>query len=50
LRAKPGHSLDFLNSPIQAIFAMLQWLAFRKGPMTNLASPGAAFIRVDDDK
>jgi choline dehydrogenase len=49
-RAKPGYSLDFLNSPIQAIFAMLQWLAFRTGPMTTLASPGAAFIRVDDDK
>lgn len=49
-RAKTGYSLDFLNSPIQAIFALLQWLTFRKGPMTNLASPGAAFIRIDDDK
>jgi len=50
IRAKPGYTLDFLNSPIQAIFAMLQWVAFRNGPMTNLVSPGAAFIRVDDDK
>jgi len=50
LRAKPGYSLDFLNSPIQAIFALLQWLACRKGLMTDLASPGAAFIRIDDDK
>jgi hypothetical protein len=50
LRAKPGYTLDFLNSPIQAFFALLQWLAFRKGPMINLASPGAAFIRIDDDK
>ena len=29
---------------------MLQWLLFRKGPMTSLAAPGAAFVRVDDDK
>lgn len=29
---------------------MLQWLLLRKGPMTGLAAPGAAFIRVDDDK
>jgi hypothetical protein len=29
---------------------MLQWLLFRKGPMTGLATPGAAFIRVDDEK
>lgn len=49
-RSKPGYTLDFLNSPIQAILAMIQWLAFRKGPMTNLAAPGAAFIRVDDAK
>jgi hypothetical protein len=29
---------------------MLRWLVFRKGPMTGLAIPGAAFIRVDDEK
>jgi len=29
---------------------MLQWLAFKNGPMTCLAAPGAAFIRVDDEK
>ncbi|KAH9003786.1 GMC oxidoreductase [Lactarius hatsudake] len=29
--------------------AMLQWLLFSKGPMTTLATPAAAFIRVDDD-
>jgi choline dehydrogenase len=50
LRGKPGYTLDFLNSPIQAVLAMLQWLVFRKGPMTSLAAPGAAFIRVDDEK
>ncbi|KAF8487360.1 GMC oxidoreductase [Russula ochroleuca] len=49
IRAKPGYSLDFLNSPIQAIGAMLQWFVFGKGPMTELAAPGAAFIRVDDE-
>jgi choline dehydrogenase len=50
LRGKPGYSLDFLNSPVRAIVAMLQWLLFTNGPMTTLATPGAAFIRVDDDK
>jgi choline dehydrogenase len=50
LRSKPGYSLDFLNSPIQALGAMLQWLAFSKGPMTCLAAPGTAFIRIDDEK
>ncbi|KAI0295100.1 GMC oxidoreductase [Multifurca ochricompacta] len=50
LRGKPGYTLDFLNSPIQAVFAMLQWLLFNKGPMTNLTAPGAAFVRVDDEK
>ena len=49
-RSKPGYTLDFLNSPSQALLAMLQWLVFRKGPMTGLVAPGAAFIRVDDDK
>jgi len=29
---------------------MLQWFLFRKGPMTGLVAPGAAFIRVDNDK
>jgi hypothetical protein len=29
---------------------MLQWFVFGKGPMTNLAAPGAAFMRVDDEK
>jgi hypothetical protein len=29
---------------------MLQWLVFRTGPMTGLSAPGAAFIRVDDEK
>ena len=29
---------------------MLRWLVFRKGPMTGLAIPGAAFIRVDDER
>jgi hypothetical protein len=28
---------------------MLQWFVFGKGPMTELAAPGAAFIRVDDE-
>ncbi|KAI9451422.1 GMC oxidoreductase [Lactarius psammicola] len=50
LRGKPGYSLDFLNSPVRAVVAMLQWLLSGKGPMTTLASPAAAFIRVDDDK
>ncbi|KAH9968390.1 GMC oxidoreductase [Russula compacta] len=49
-RGKPGYTLDFLNSPIQAVLAMLQWVIFGKGPMTRLACPGAAFIRVDDEK
>lgn len=50
MRGKPGYTLDFLNSPTQAVLAMLQWLVFGKGPMTSLAAPGAAFIRVDDEK
>jgi len=50
LRGKPGYSLDFLNSPIRAVVAMLQWLLFSNGPMTTLATPGAAFVRVDNDK
>ncbi|KAH9017381.1 GMC oxidoreductase [Lactarius pseudohatsudake] len=50
LRGKPGYTLDFLNSPIRAATAMLQWFLFSKGPMTVLATPAAAFIRVDDDK
>ncbi|KAI0290299.1 GMC oxidoreductase [Russula brevipes] len=50
LRGKPGYTLDFLNSPIQAVLAMLQWLVFGSGPMTGLSAPGAAFIRVDDEK
>ena len=29
---------------------MLQWFALSKGPMTGLSAPGAAFIRVDDEK
>ncbi|KAH9958741.1 GMC oxidoreductase [Russula dissimulans] len=49
LRSKPGYTLDFLNSPIWAVLAMLQWLVFKKGPMTCLAAPGAAFIRVDEE-
>lgn len=50
MRAKSGYSLDFLNSPVRAAVAMLQWLLFKKGPMTTLACPAAAFIRVDNDK
>ena len=50
MRAKPGYSLDFLNSRIQALGAMLQWMLFGKGPMTGLSAPGAAFIRIDDEK
>ena len=50
MRTKPGYTLDFLNSPIWAIFALLQWLSLRKGPMATLGCPGAAFVRVDDDK
>ncbi|KAN0142076.1 GMC oxidoreductase [Lactarius tabidus] len=50
MRAKSGYSLDFLNSPVRAAVAMLQWLLFKKGPMATLACPAAAFIRVDDDK
>lgn len=49
-RGKPGYTLDFLNSPIRAVLAMLQWVIFSKGPMAGLACPGAAFIRVDDEK
>ncbi|KAF8258550.1 GMC oxidoreductase [Lactarius quietus] len=49
-RGKSGYTLDFLNSPIRAALAMLQWFLFAKGPMTDLASPAAAFIRVDNDK
>jgi len=49
-RGKPGYSLDFLNSPIRAVVAMFQWILLGQGPMTKLASPAAAFIRVDDDK
>ncbi|KAI9454085.1 GMC oxidoreductase, partial [Russula earlei] len=49
IRSKPGYTLDFLNSPIQAVLALLQWLTFKSGPMTGLAAPGAAFIRVDDN-
>ncbi|KAH9966190.1 GMC oxidoreductase [Lactifluus volemus] len=50
LRGKPGYTLDFLNSPVLGALAMLRWLLFKKAPMTCLASPGAAFIRVDDEK
>jgi choline dehydrogenase len=50
LRAKPGYSLDFLNSPFQALGAMVQWLTLGTGPMTGLSAPGAAFIRIDDEK
>ncbi|KAI0270491.1 GMC oxidoreductase [Gloeopeniophorella convolvens] len=46
----PGYTLDFLNSPVQAVLALVKWLAFSTGPMTGLTAPGAAFIRVDDPK
>jgi choline dehydrogenase len=48
VRCKPGYTLDFLNKPLYAFYALVKWLLFGNGPMTNLASSGAAFIRSAD--
>ncbi|KAI0052433.1 GMC oxidoreductase [Auriscalpium vulgare] len=44
----PGYTLDYLNGPGQGLIALVKWLLFGSGPMTNLTAPGAAFIRSTD--
>ncbi|EIM79461.1 GMC oxidoreductase [Stereum hirsutum FP-91666 SS1] len=50
IRAKPGYTFDYLNGPLSGLNAMVKWLIWGTGPMASLASPGAAFVRSDDER
>lgn len=44
-RAKKGETLDYLNSDLMAIPALVRWLLFGTGPLTSNVAEAAAFVR-----
>lgn len=49
-KAKPGTCLDYLNSDLKALPALLRWLLTGTGPLTSNVAEAAAFIRTVDHK
>ena len=47
-RAKPGTTLDYLNSQVHAIPALLRWMTLGTGPLTSNVAETAAFCRSSD--
>ncbi|KAL1880412.1 hypothetical protein Plec18167_003816 [Paecilomyces lecythidis] len=47
-KARPGKTLDYLSSTVKALPALIQWMLFGKGPLTNNIGEAAAFIRSTD--
>ena len=48
LKAKPGHTLDYLTNDIKAIPSLVRWLLTGTGPVTSNVGETAAFIRTVD--
>ncbi|GJJ08197.1 hypothetical protein Clacol_002405 [Clathrus columnatus] len=44
-RTKGVPTYDYLNNPLNALFALAQWYMTGKGPMATLVAPGGAFVR-----
>ncbi|GJJ10294.1 hypothetical protein Clacol_004520 [Clathrus columnatus] len=49
LQAKPGTTYDYLNNPLYALLAVAQWFFTGTGVVSELAAPGAIFVRSTDD-
>ncbi|KIJ54380.1 GMC oxidoreductase [Sphaerobolus stellatus SS14] len=47
-KAKPGSTFDFLNQSFYSLKALLQYLLFRRGPLTMLVGQSFAFIKSTD--